>query len=82
MTKEKIKTKNENQKTFSDLTNKSWFMDKNNVKIGDNFQQINSGNFQTLEVKEILFGEHHNTWKLVITTDDKIYLLKSSRELK
>ena len=76
------KTKNENQKTFSDLTTKSWFTDGQSIKIGDDFSKIMSGEFLTLEVKEILIGEHFQTWKLVITTDDKFYLLKTSRELK
>ena len=78
----KIKNKNENQKTFADITNLSWYIDGKNIKVGDSFQKIMSGDSHTLEVKEILIGEHYQTWKLVITTDDKIYLLKSSRELK
>ena len=76
------KPKNENQKTFSDLTTKSWFTDGQSIKIGDDFSKIMSGEFLTLEVKETLIGEQVNTWKIVITTDDKTYLLKSSRELK
>lgn len=76
------KTKNENLKTFSDLTNKSWFTDGQNIKVGDDFSKIMSGEFLTLEVKEILVGENYQTWKVVITNDDKICLLKTSRELK
>jgi hypothetical protein len=76
------KTKIENQKTFSDLTNKSWFFDEENIKVGDNFPKIMSGESLTLEVKEILEGNPFHTWKIVITTDEKIYLLKTSRELK
>ncbi|MCL2293526.1 MAG: hypothetical protein FWC36_01465 [Spirochaetes bacterium] len=76
------KTKNENQKTFSDLTNKSWFQDGNTIKVGDSFQKIISSEFQLLDVKEVLVGDPFSTWKIIITTDDKIHLLKSSRELK
>ena len=72
----------ENQKTFSDLTNKSWFSDGKEIKVGDNFSKIMSGEFETLDVKETLVGEQVNTWKIVITTDDKIHLLKTSRGLK
>ena len=78
MTKKKI----ENGKTFSDLTNKSWFMDGDNIKVGDSFQKIMAGESKTLEVKEILFGEHFQTWKIVVDKTDKIHLLKTSRELK
>jgi hypothetical protein len=78
-----MKKLNENVKTFSDFTVKSWFIDKdNNIKVGDNFSKINDGESQTLEVKEILHGNPYTTWKIVITKDDKIYLLKTSRELK
>ena len=77
------KKKPENVKTFSDFTNKSWFKDiENNIKVGENFQKINAGEVQTLEVKEILFGNPFQTWIIVITKDDKINLLKTSRELK
>ena len=76
------KIKNENQKTFSDLTNKSWFKDGDNIKVGETFQKIMSGDFQVLDVKEILFGSEYQTWNIVITKDEKIHILKSSRELK
>ena len=78
MTKKKI----ENQKTFSDLTNKSWFMDGDNVKVGESFPKILAGECQTLEVKDILFGEQFQTWRIVVDKADKIYLLKTSRQLK
>jgi len=78
----KKKIVNENGKSFSDLTTKSWFRDKENIKIGDNFPKIISGDSQTIEVKDILFGIHFQTWIIVIDKEDKIYLLKTSRELK
>ena len=76
------KKKIENEKTFSDLTNKSWFKEKETIKVGDSFQKIMSGEFQVLDVKEILFGFEYQTWNIVITKDEKIHVLKSSRELK
>ena len=76
------KKKIENENTFSDLTIKSWFKDGENIKVGDNFPKIISGEFQTLEVKEVLSGNQYQTWKIVIDKNDKIHLLKSSRELK
>ena len=76
------KKKVENVKTFSDFTNKSWFMDKDNVKVGESISNILAGECQTLEVKDILFGEQFQTWRIVVDKTDKIYLLKTSRELK
>jgi len=78
MTKKKI----ENQKTFSDLTNKSWFKDGDNIKVGENFSKIMNNEFETIEVKEVLFGNQYQTWNIVIDKTDNIHLLKSSRELK
>jgi len=76
------KIKNENQKTFFDLSNKSWFADGENIKVGDDFSKIMSGEFQTLEIKETLVSDTFQTWKIIITKDEKIHLLKTSRELK
>ena len=78
MTKKKIV----NGKTFSDLTNKSWFKDGDNIKVGDSFSKMLAGESKLLEVKEVLYGEQFQTWIIVITKDEKIYLLKTSRELK
>ena len=47
-----MKKKIENEKTFLDLTNKSWFKDGENIKVGDNFPKIISGESQSLEVRE------------------------------
>jgi hypothetical protein len=77
----KKKIQNENGKTFSDFSNKSWFKDGDNIKVGDNFSEIIAGQFQELDVKEILYGKEFQTWFIVITKDEKINLLKSSREL-
>ena len=78
----KKKVGNENEKTFSDLTNKSWFKEGETIKVGDSFPQIMTGDSQTIEVKEILIGNPYQTWKVVIDNNDKVHLLKSSRELK
>ena len=78
----KMKIENTDQKTFSDLTNRLWFTDGDKIKIGENMSKIMSGDSQTLDVKEILVGDIYHTWKIVITDDDKIHLLKTSRELK
>ena len=70
------------EKTFSDLTNKSWFRDGSIITIGDSFSKITSGDSQTLEIKDFLSSEEIITWKILVTVDEKIHLLKSSRELK
>ena len=78
----KKKTVNENENTFSDLTNLSWFREGDTVKVGENFPKIMKGEFHTIEIKEILSGSQYQTWKIVIDKNDKVHLLKSSRELK
>ena len=79
----KAKEQNENIKTFSDFQVKSWFLDENkNIKVGDNISKIMSGDCLTLEVKEVLHGDPYKTFRIVIDKDDKVYLLKTSRELK
>jgi hypothetical protein len=40
------------------------------------------GECETLEVKDTYYGEPSNTWRIIITKEDKMTLLKSSRELK
>ena len=41
-----------------------------------------TGESLPLEVKEIYNGDHFRTWQIVITKEDKIHLLKTSRELR
>jgi len=76
------KKKTENEKTFSDLTHKSWFKNGDAVKVGDSMANIMNGEVQSIEVKEIFVGDEFRTWKIVIDREDKIHLLKTSRELK
>jgi len=76
------KTETENEKTFSDFTNKSWFKDGDIIKVGDSFPDIMKGGCETIEVKEVLSGEQYRTWKIAIDKEGKIHLLKSSRELR
>jgi hypothetical protein len=79
-----MKKKIENDKTFFDWTNKSWIIENENkvIKTGDTALKIMSGESQTIEIKEVLYGDQYKTWILVIDTADKIYLLKTSKELK
>jgi hypothetical protein len=74
----------ENEKTFSDFSNKSWFTeaDGRSIKAADNISKILAGDCETIEVKELLHGEPARTWKIIIAADDKTYLLKTSRELR
>jgi hypothetical protein len=73
---------NESQKTFLVLTDKMWFTDKNKIKVGKSMSEILSGETQIIDIKEILVGENYKTWTIVIDTEDKYYLLKTSKELK
>jgi hypothetical protein len=73
----------ENIKTFSDFSNKSWLIDdENNIRVADKVQKIISGEHETLNIKEILHGNPYQTFKMVFTVDGGVYLLKTSRELK
>jgi len=78
----KKKIQNENEKTFSDFTNLSWYKEDDTIKIGKSFPDIMKGDFQTIIVKEIFTGNQYQTWKIVIDKEDLIYLLKTSKELK
>lgn len=78
----KGKIENDSQKTFSDFTNRLWFTDGEKIKVGESLQKIMTGDFISLDVKEVFIGDTYQTWKIIITVDDKIYLLKKSRELK
>ena len=69
-------------RTFSILTGKPWFTDGKKIKVGESMSEIMNGKIMILNVREILEGDIFKTWKIVITTDDNIYLLKTSKELK
>lgn len=73
----------EDRKTFEDKTFNSWFVDDDgNIKVGQSLAKIMKGDCETLNVKENYYGDPSNTWRIIITADDKMILLKSSRELK
>jgi hypothetical protein len=76
-------TNEENHKTFDDRTFNSWFVDDDGkVKVGQSLAKIMKGECETLEVKDTYYGNPSNTWRIIITADDKLHLLKTSRELK
>jgi hypothetical protein len=75
-------SKKTTEKTFTDLTQKSWFVDGQKIKIGESLSNILSGKVEIIDTKEILDGDLSKTWKIVVDKEDKIYLLKTSRELK
>ena len=78
----KNKGTDENAKVFRDHSLRSWYTDGDNIKVGDSLANIMRNESETLEVKEIIYGDSHNTFKIVVTTDEKIHLLKTSRECK
>jgi hypothetical protein len=80
---ETLPVSTENQKkTFLVLTDKLWFTDGHKIKVGESMSEIMSGKVKIIDIKEILVGENYNTWKIIVDKEDKIYLLKTSRELK
>jgi hypothetical protein len=74
--------KDENVKTFFDWANKSWVIEDKTIRAGDTALNVMKGECATIEVKDILYGDQYKTWILVIDNADKIYLLKTSKELK
>jgi len=72
----------ENQEKFTDLLTKSWFTDGQKIKYGDSPLEIMSGKSTVIDIKKILIGEKLKTLKIVIDKEDKVYLLKSNKELK
>jgi hypothetical protein len=76
--------KNKNVKTFFDWANKSWIMENENktIKTGDTALKIMSGECQSIQIKDVLYRDQFKTWILIIDIEDKIYLLKMSKELK
>jgi hypothetical protein len=80
----KKKIDGENVKKFSDFSNKSWIIetDGNIINVADSALKLMKGEGDKIEVKDILYGDHWQTWRLVIDNSDKLYLLKTSRELK
>jgi hypothetical protein len=76
------KKKPENVKTFFDWTNKSWVIEDKTIKTGETALKVIKGECETIQVKDVLYGDQYRTWILVIDTGDKIYLLKTSKELK
>jgi hypothetical protein len=60
---------NEDAQKFQDATHRSWLMetDGRRVKVGDTAGKIMAGEYETLEVKEMLYGDTFNTWRILIT---------------
>ena len=78
----KKKITDENIKKFSDLSNKAWIAEANSIKVGDSALKIMKGESETIAIKDIFFGEPWQTFRIVIDQQDKVFLLKSARELK
>jgi hypothetical protein len=58
----------ENIKTFSYFSKKSWLAgDENHIRVAGKIQKIISGENETLNVKEILHGNPYQNFKLVFT---------------
>ena len=74
----------ENVRKFKDMTHRAWVIetDEKHVKIGDTTAKIMAGDCETLEIREMLYGEPFNAWRILVTADGTVHLLKSSRELK
>jgi hypothetical protein len=78
----KKKIADENIKKFSDLSNKAWIAEDNVIKVGDSALKVMKGESETITAKEIFYGEPWQTFRIIIDQQDKVFLLKTSRELK
>ena len=76
------KKQDENQKKFTDLIQKSWITEGQKIKFGNSPLEIMSGKITVIDVKEFYDGDLSKTWKIVVDKEDRIYLLKTARELK
>ena len=80
----KKKIENENVRKFSDFSNKSWLVenDGQTINVAESALKLMKGESSKIEVKEILHGDPWQTWRIIIDQNDKLFLLKTSRELK
>jgi hypothetical protein len=80
----KKKLDENNVKKFSDFSNKSWLFENDTqiINVADSALKLMKGETTKIEVKEILYGDPWQTWRIIIDNNDKIYLLKTSKELK
>jgi squalene cyclase len=80
----KKKLDENNVKKFSDFSNKSWLFenDTQTINVADSALKLMKNEATKIEVKEILYGDPWQTWRIIIDNDDKFYLLKTSKELK
>jgi hypothetical protein len=78
----RIKENEENVKTFTDFTYKSWFVDGDKIRVGDGLSDIMGTDFIIIELKEMFYGSPSKTWLIVADKEDKLYLLKTSKEFK
>jgi hypothetical protein len=77
-----MKKGNEDVKTFDDFSNQYWYNDGEKIMVGNDFKAIVAGDCQTLIPKEIIYGAPAKTWRLIVTVDDKLHLIKTSKQLK
>jgi hypothetical protein len=80
----KKKLDEDNVKKFSDFSNKSWLFENDTqiINVADSALKLMKGEATKIEVKDILYGDPWQTWRIVIDNNDKFYLLKTSKELK
>jgi len=78
----KDNAKDENVKKFKDYSQKSWLTNGKSIKVGASESEILAGKSENLDVKEMYHGDPANTWRIIITNDGTIILLKTSKELK
>jgi hypothetical protein len=73
------KKKNEGKKTFCDRTMQSWFLSEpGKITVGASFADLMGGKGESIEIKEIFYGDNTSSWQIVIDKADQLHLLKTS----
>jgi len=69
---------------FKDFGDKTWISenDGKQIKVGASVAKIISGESETIAITELLHGTPWKTWRIALTADNSIILLKTSREVK
>ena len=80
----KKQANDENVRKLKDMTHRAWVTetDGKHIKIGDTTAKVMAGACETLEIREMLYGEPFNAWRILVTADGNVHLLKFSKELK
>jgi hypothetical protein len=69
---------------FKDFGDKTWISEKDGkqIKVGASVAKIIAGESEEIAITELLHGTPWKTWRIALTPENSIILLKTSREVK